>query len=85
MTSPIRYSQPPVELSVDRWLLEDEAAVGCGVCSALVLQREEARQRNDWAAACGRGPGGRRCLSRCGWPVGWCGDGLGTPVVIPGL
>ncbi len=52
MTSPIRYSQPPVELSVDGWLLEGEPEPGCGVCSALVLQRAEARKRNDWTAAC---------------------------------
>ncbi|SEE68264.1 hypothetical protein SAMN05428954_3471 [Streptomyces sp. 2112.3] len=52
MTSPIRYSRPPVELPLDGWLLEGEPAPGCTVCDALDLQRAQALERNDWAAAC---------------------------------
>ncbi|AWN32235.1 hypothetical protein DKG71_23340 [Streptomyces sp. NEAU-S7GS2] len=52
MTSLIRYSQPPIELPWDDWLLEGEPTPGCKVCGALDLQRSQARKRNDWAAAC---------------------------------
>ncbi|PBC84627.1 hypothetical protein SAMN05428940_4648 [Streptomyces sp. 2133.1] len=52
MTSPIRYSQPPIELPLDGWLLEGEPATGCKVCGALDLQRSQAEKRNDWVAAC---------------------------------
>ncbi|PJN37200.1 hypothetical protein CG747_29680 [Streptomyces sp. CB02959] len=51
MTSPIRYSQQPVELPLDGWLLEGNPAPGCAVCDALGLQREQARKRSDWATS----------------------------------
>lgn len=52
MTSPIRYSQPPIELPVDHWLLDGKPVPGCKVCGALDLQRSQARERSDWAVAC---------------------------------
>ncbi|MFE7313837.1 hypothetical protein ACFU7T_12120 [Streptomyces sp. NPDC057555] len=52
MSNLTRDSEPPVELPLDGWLLEGEPAPGCGVCNALHLQRRQALERNDWAAAC---------------------------------
>ncbi|WP_030991552.1 hypothetical protein [Streptomyces sp. NRRL S-1813] len=52
MISLIWYTQPPVELPLDGWLLEGEPVPDCKVCAALDLQRSWARKRNDWAAAC---------------------------------
>ncbi len=52
MTNPIRYSQPPVELPLDDWLLEGEPVPGCNVCDALGRRRSAALKRNDKAEAC---------------------------------
>ncbi len=52
MTDPVSYSQKPVELPLDGWLLEGTPASDCKVCAALDVQRGQARKRNDWAAAC---------------------------------
>ncbi len=52
MSNPIRYSQPPVELHLDAWLLDGVPAPSCKVCAALDFQRSQARKRNDWASAC---------------------------------
>ncbi|RXS85541.1 hypothetical protein EST92_07725 [Streptomyces sp. TM32] len=52
MTNPRTYQETPPESPLDGRLLEGDPAIGCKVCTALAVQRREARARNDWAAAC---------------------------------
>ncbi|GAU65103.1 hypothetical protein SSP35_01_04400 [Streptomyces sp. NBRC 110611] len=52
MTSPIRYSQDPVQLPLDQWLVEGHPVPGCKKCAVSDERRSEAVSRKDWRAAC---------------------------------
>lgn len=52
MSDPVRYSQKPVELPLDPWLLEGVPALGCKQCAASDQERSQALKQNDWRAAC---------------------------------
>lgn len=52
MSTPIRYSQEPVELSLDGWLLEGTPVPGCKTCAASCDRRSRALKRKDWRVAC---------------------------------
>jgi hypothetical protein len=53
MTNPLKYPQPPVELAgaVEHYLYGCTPAEGCGVCTALVRELEDAKQAKNWTAA----------------------------------
>ncbi|MEU7636596.1 MULTISPECIES: hypothetical protein [unclassified Streptomyces] len=52
MTTPSRYSTTPVELDLDAWLLEGDAASGCASCASLAAKRDQAAKVGDWKTAC---------------------------------
>ncbi|GAU64853.1 Syd protein [Streptomyces sp. NBRC 110611] len=52
MTSPIRYSQRPVELPLDGWLVEEELALSCEKCTEcaeLERGRKQAEAEGDFS------------------------------------
>ncbi|MFE9401803.1 hypothetical protein ACFYNY_08510 [Streptomyces sp. NPDC006530] len=53
MTTPLNYSQPPLELAdaVEDHLYGCAPAEGCGVCAALAQELAEAREGGRWSAA----------------------------------
>ncbi len=53
MTTPVKYPQPPVELvgAVEAFLYDCTPAEGCGVCTALIAELEEAMKADRWSAA----------------------------------
>lgn len=52
MSTPIRYSQNPVELPLDAWLVEGTPAFGCKKCATSDERRSRALKRKDWRVAC---------------------------------
>lgn len=52
MTTPPRYSADPVELDLDRWLLEGAPVPGCASCATRAVKRDAAAEAGDWKAAC---------------------------------
>ncbi|MEU5306262.1 hypothetical protein ACH4YO_19060 [Streptomyces noursei] len=51
MSNPNRYSENPVELPLDGWLVEGHPVRGCKPCAASHNKRDQALKRNDWRAA----------------------------------
>ncbi|GGX56665.1 hypothetical protein [Streptomyces noursei] len=51
MTSPTRYSSRPIELSIDKWLLEGTPAPGCDDCATRAEKRDRALKAGDWRTA----------------------------------
>lgn len=52
MTTPIRYSQDPIELPLEPWLLEGSPVPGCEECATRAEKRDRARNAGDWKTAC---------------------------------
>lgn len=52
MTEPVRYSQEPVELPLDPWILTGKPKPDCEVCESQATQRNQALKQNDWRSAC---------------------------------